>query len=458
MSTNVLLIGGGGREHAIAWKLRQSRRLGELTVAPGNAGIAQIADCVPLPVPNAHASADDIREYGAAVVVLARSRKIDLVVVAPDDPLAFGLVDMLEAAGITAFGPSKAAARIEASKSFAKDLMRRHGIPMGEVARFDNFEAARAYVESRPCEVVVKADGLFVGKGTVVPASREEAIAALRAMLVDGEMGAAGRTVVVEDMLTGREVSAHAFSDGKTVAHMPFSCDHKPVFDRNVGPNTGGMGVYSPPSWLDASTAGAIRHDVTETAVRAMAAEGTPFKGVLYPGIFVTADGSRVIEFNARFGDPEAEALLPRLESDLLEVMLAVVNGTLDRIDVRWSDDASVTVMLASGGYPGSYERGFPITGLDNVDGDVVVFHAGTTRDAGGGFVTNGGRVLGVTATAPTMAAAREKVYRNIKRIHFDGMHYRTDIGAGEASTASPSPLVGEAASRRVAAGDGVNN
>lgn len=458
MSTNVLLIGGGGREHAIAWKLRQSQRLGELTVAPGNAGIAQIADCVPLPVPNAHASDLDVREYGAAVVALARSRMIDLVIVAPDDPLAFGLVDILDAAGIAAFGPTKAAARIEASKSFAKDLMRRHGIPMGDVARFDDFGAARAYVESRPGEVVVKADGLFVGKGTVVPASRAEAIDVLRSMLVDGEMGAAGRTVVVEDMLVGRETSAMAFSDGKTVAHMPFSCDHKPVFNGNTGPNTGGMGVYSPPAWLEEAVATTIQREVTEAAVRAMAAEGTPFKGVMYPGLFVTADGPRVIEFNARFGDPEAEALLPRLESDLLDIMLAVVNGTLDRVDVRWRDDASVTVMLASGGYPGSYERGLPITGLDDVDRDIVVFHAGTKRDAGGGFVTNGGRVLAVTATAPTMVEARAKVYRNIERIHFDGMHYRTDIGASNAQTASPSPLVGEGASRRVAAGDGVNN
>ena len=432
MSTNVLLIGGGGREHAIAWKLRQSPRLGELIVAPGNAGIAQIAKCVALPVPSAHASDVDISEYGAAVIALARSRKIDLVVVAPDDPLAFGLVDVLEAAGISAFGPSKAAAQIEGSKAFAKDLMRRHDIPMGEVARFDNFEAARAYVESRPREVVVKADGLAVGKGTVVSASRDEAIAVLRSMLVDGEMGAAGRSVVVEDMLAGRETSAMAFSDGKTVAHMPFSCDHKPAFDGNIGPNTGGMGVYSPPAWLEESIAETIRRDVTEAAVRAMAAEGMPFKGILYPGIFVTSDGPRVIEFNARFGDPEAEALLPRLESDLLEIMLAVVNGTLDRVDVRWSDDASVTVMLASRGYPGSYERGLPISGLDDVDGDIVVFHAGTMRDASGGFVTNGGRVLAVTATAPTMAAARDKVYRNIERIHFDGMHYRTDIGASE--------------------------
>jgi phosphoribosylamine--glycine ligase len=449
MSTNVLLIGSGGREHAIAWKLRQSPLLGALTVAPGNAGIAQLADGAPLSIPKPYASADDVSAFGDAVLALARERSADLVVVAPDDPLALGLVDVIEAAGIAAFGPSKAAARIEASKSFAKDLMRRHGIPMGETARFDDFDAARAYVESRPADVVVKADGLAAGKGTFVPSSRHDAVDALRSLMVDGSLGAAGRTVVVEDMLVGPETSAHAFTDGKTIVHMPFSCDHKPVFDGNLGPNTGGMGVYSPPSWLPDATAGQIRRDVTEAAVLAMAASGTPFKGVLYPGLMITADGPRVIEFNARFGDPEAECLLPRLESDLLEILLAVANGTLDRIDVRWSDHASVTVMLASGGYPGPYETGKPIDGLDAVDADVTVFHAGTKRDASGRIVTNGGRVLGVTATAPTMAAAREKAYGNVERIRFEGMHHRTDIGAADVTADPPSPLVGEGTTGR---------
>jgi len=429
---NVLLIGSGGREHAIAWKLRQSPRPGSLTVAPGNGGIAQIAECVPLAIPKPYATAGEVAVFGEAVLAIARERHVELVVVAPDDPLALGLVDIVEAAGMRAFGPSKAAARIEASKAFAKDLMRRHGVPMGEAARFDEFEAARAYVESRACDVVVKADGLAAGKGTIVTGSHAEAVEALRALMVEGALGLAGRSIVIEDKLTGPETSAHAFSDGKTVAHMPFSCDHKPVFDGNRGPNTGGMGAYSPPSWLPEATAGQIRHDVTEAAVRAMASEGVPFKGVLYPGLMVTADGPRVIEFNARFGDPETQVLLPRLESDLLEIMLAVADGTLDRIDVRWSARAAVTVVLASGGYPGAYETGKVIDGLDDVDGDVIVFHAGTRRADDGRIVTSGGRVLAVTAVAETMAAAREKAYRNVERIRFEGMHYRRDIGASE--------------------------
>jgi phosphoribosylamine--glycine ligase len=429
---NVLLIGSGGREHAIAWKLRQSPHLEDLIVAPGNAGIATIAGCVPLAIPKPYATVGEVAAFGERVVALARERRAELVVVAPDDPLALGLVDIVDAAGIAAFGPTKAAARIEASKAFAKDLMRRHNIPMGASARFDDFAAARDYVESRGCDVVVKADGLAAGKGTIVPASRDEAIDALRALMLARQLGDAGRSVVIEDRLVGPETSAHAFSDGKTVVHMPFSCDHKPVFDGNRGPNTGGMGVYSPPSWLPDATADAIRRDVTEAAVRAMASDGVPFKGVLYPGLMVTAEGPRVIEYNARFGDPETECLLPLLRSDLLEIMLAVANGTLDRVDVRWSDDSSVTVMLASGGYPGSYETGRPIDGLDDVDPDVTVFHAGTKRDADGRFVTAGGRVLGVTATGKTMADARAKAYRNVERIHFEGMHYRRDIGASE--------------------------
>ena len=430
---DVLLIGSGAREHAIAWKLRQSPGLGALYAAPGNPGIAQIAETIPLSIPKAGAPQAQIDAFLDAAVRIAKERRVALVVVAPDDPLSFGLVDRVEAAGIAAYGPARAAAEIEWSKAFAKDLMRKYAIPMSASASFDDFAAARGYVESRTCNVVVKADGLAAGKGSVVTSSHAEAIETLCGMMVDGALGASGRRVVIEDVIEGWEVSAHAFTDGKTVAHMPFSCDHKPAFDGNRGPNTGGMGAYSPPSWLAPGTADEIRRSVTEEAVRAMAAEGRPFKGTLFPGLFITADGPRVIEFNARFGDPEAEALLPRLQSDLLEIMLACANGTLDRVDVRWSDDAVVTVMLASGGYPEAYETGKPIGGLDDVDDDVLIFHAGTKRTDDGRVVTDGGRVLAVTATAPTFAAAREKAYRNVARISFEGIHYRTDIGASEA-------------------------
>jgi len=372
-----------------------------------------------------------------AIVHACRRQRIDLVVIGNEDPLAAGLVDRLAVEGIAAFGPSRSAAEIEWSKVFAKEFMTRHGIPTAGFAVFDDIGHAGEYVREQGQAPVIKADGLARGKGVMVPATITEALDALTAIMEHRIFGDAGERVVVEDRLRGPEVSAHAFTDGRTVAHMPFSCDHKPVFDGNRGPNTGGMGAYSPAGWLGDAMAAAICSGITETAVHALAEEGRPYKGVLFPGIMVTDRGPVVIEFNSRFGDPEAEVLLPRLESDLLDVLWAVASNTLDQIDVRWSNDAAVGVVLASGGYPGKYETGLPIEGVGNLDEGVLVFHAGTARDKSGVLVTAGGRVLTVVATASSMEEARARVYRNIERIRFEGMHYRQDIGLTAVPTAN---------------------
>jgi phosphoribosylamine--glycine ligase len=422
---NVLLVGSGAREHAIAWKLRQSARLDDLYIAPGNAGTAELGT-------NLSLSDSDVD----ALVDGCRTQRIDLVVIGNEDPLAAGLVDRLAVEGIAAFGPSRAAAEIESSKVFAKELMARHAIPTAPFATFDNEHAARAHVQAQDGPLVVKADGLARGKGVIVADSEAEALEALDAVMVRREFDAAGDRVIVERRLSGREVSAHAFTDGQTVAHMPFACDHKPVFDGDRGPNTGGMGAYSPPGWLDEAMAQAIRSDVTEAAVRAMMAEGRPYRGVLYPGLMITDDGPMVLEFNCRFGDPEAQVLLPRLESDLLEVLWAVANNSLHEGELRWSGDACVAIVLASGGYPGQYETGFPVEGLSDLDPEVLVFQSGTRRQADGTLVTAGGRVLTVAATGRTLAEARERAYRNVERIRFEGMHYRRDIGAVQTAAA----------------------
>jgi phosphoribosylamine--glycine ligase len=424
---NVLIIGSGAREHALAWKLRQSPRLDDLFAAPGNPGTAALGA-------NLSIRDTDIE----ALVRACREHRIELVVVGNEDPLAAGLVDRLAVEGIAAFGPSRPAAEIESSKVFSKGLMARYGIPTAPFAVFDNASAARAFIESQAGPLVVKADGLARGKGVIVCDSTAEALAAVEAIMVRREFGASGDRVVIEERLSGREVSAHAFTDGRTVAHMPFACDHKPVYDHDRGPNTGGMGAYSPAAWLPEATAEQIRTQITEAAVRAMRAVGRPYRGVIYPGLIVTDDGPMVIEFNCRFGDPEAQVLLPRLESDLLEALWAVANKRLHDIELRWSNEACVAVVLASGGYPGSYETGLPIEGIDDVEPDVRVFHAGTQR-RGDALVTAGGRVLTVAATGVTMQAAREKAYRNVERIRFEGAHYRRDIGEPRAAAASTS-------------------
>ncbi|MDO8611645.1 MAG: phosphoribosylamine--glycine ligase [Dehalococcoidia bacterium] len=417
---NVLLVGSGAREHAIAWKLRQSPALTDLFVAPGNAGTATLGTNLPL-------NAADLEGLARA----ARENHCQLVVVGPEEPLARGLVDRLAVEGIAAFGPSRAAARIESSKAFAKELMQRHGIATARTAVFSNRTDARNYVEALSAAPVVKADGLAAGKGAIVCDTRAQALQAIDLMMgEEAAFGEAGRTVVIEERLEGREVSAHAFSDGRTTAAMPFSCDYKRALDGDEGLNTGGMGAYSPPGWLDGETAAAINRDVTLAAVAAMAAEGLPYRGVLYPGIMVTADGPRVLEFNCRLGDPEAQVLLPRLKTDLLEVCLAVVNNRLHELQIEWSEQACAGVVLASGGYPEEYATGFPIAGLGQVESDVLVFHAGTALTEDGGVVTSGGRVLTVAALGESLSEARAKVYRNVQRIHFSRRHYRSDIAA----------------------------
>ena len=415
---NVLLLGSGGREHAIAWRISQSPLLSKLWIAPGNAGTADLGENVSGMTPT---DPEAVRAYAEAI-------RADLVVVASDDPLAAGVVDAVQAAGIPAFGSTRAAAEIEWSKSFANDLLERAGIPTSASRSFEDPDAATAYVREMSGPVVVKADGLALGKGVTVCDNVDEAVAAIDAAMREGAFGASGSRVVIEERMFGRETGGHAFSDGVTVRHMPFSCDHKRIFDGNVGPNTGGMGVYSPPAWFTEETAETIRSAISERAIAAMAEIGRPFSGVLYPGVMVTETGPRVFEINARFGDPEAQVLLPRLRTDLLAILDACAHRRLADIEVEWDDRASVGVVMASEGYPGTSQTGRPIEGLADVDSDVQVFLAGAKRD-GSRLVTSGGRVLCVVAQADTMAEAQAKAYDNVARIHFEGAQYRRDIG-----------------------------
>lgn len=412
----LLIVGGGGREHAIAWKFSQSPQVDTLYCAPGNAGIAQIATCVPI-------KATDLD----AMVRFAVTEAIDLVFVAPDDPLALGMVDALQQAGIRAFGPSRAAARIEASKSFAKDLMRRYQIPTADYAVFDSVEPALAHLNSCDLPIVIKADGLALGKGVIIAQTQLEAEQAVRDMLEGNAFGQAGSRVVIESFLTGPELTVLAFADGQTVVPMVSSRDHKRAFDHDQGPNTGGMGTIAPGARLSAQDQERMLTTIFQPTIDAMAAEGCPFKGVIYFGLMLTPSGPKVIEYNARFGDPEAQVVLPLLETDLVDICLAVLDGRLDQIDIRWQDRNACCVVLASGGYPGAYETGYPISGLDSVT-ESLVFHAGTRQD-GATIVTAGGRVLGVTAVSDTLEGAISQAYQDVARIHFDKVHYRRDIG-----------------------------
>jgi len=418
----ILVIGGGAREHTLVWKLNQSPKVKEIYVAPGNAGTGLIAQ-------NLDVGATDLE----ALAQIAQEKSIDLAVVGPEAPLAQGIVDLFEKRRIPCFGPTGEATKIESSKVFAKELMQKYGIPCARSRSFSLFEEARTYLQAQQPPIVVKADGLAAGKGSIVAQSQEEALTALSDIMEKRVFGSAGDQVLIEECLEGKEVSLLAFTDGKTVIPMVPACDYKRAFDGDQGPNTGGMGSYSPPSFFDEVMINRVRDTILEPAVKAMAKEGKPFKGVLYAGLIMTAEGPKALEFNARFGDPENQVMIPRLKSDLLEVMLAVIDGTLDRTKVEWSNEACVGVVMASGGYPGSYTTGFPIEGCDEVDNDILVFHAGT-KAKGGTIYTDGGRVLTVAAMGKTIAEARSRVYLNLPRIRFEGCHYRTDIAAREES------------------------
>ncbi len=413
----VLVIGGGGREHAVCMSLAKSPKVDKIWCAPGNGGIASIAECVDI-------KATDID----GVVKFSRENKPDLVVVTPDDPLALGMVDALEAEGIRAFGPRKNAAIIEGSKSFAKDLMQKYGIPTAGYAVFEDSAKAIAYIKEQGAPIVIKADGLALGKGVTVAMTEEDAIAAVRDAIDGGRFGGAGARVVIEEYLTGPEVSVLAFVDGEHLSTMPSAQDHKRAYDDDEGPNTGGMGAFSPSRFYTDDIAETCMNTIFAPTVAAMKQEGRPFSGVLYFGLMLTQKGPKVIEYNARFGDPETQAVLCRLESDLYDIMNAVIDGKLDEMDIKWADNAACCVVMASGGYPLAYEKGKEITGMEDVT-DSIVFHAGTALTADGKIVTNGGRVLGVTATAPTLDEAIAKSYADVEKIHFEKAHYRHDIG-----------------------------
>jgi phosphoribosylamine---glycine ligase len=415
---NVLLLGSGGREHALAWKLAASPHLGTLYCAPGNAGIAEVAQCVAM----------DIADH-EAVAGFCRANDIGFVVVGPETPLVAGIVDDLARAGIRAFGPTKAAARLEGSKGFMKDVCARYGIPTAGCARFADLDAALAHLRTRAIPVVVKADGLAAGKGVTVAATRSQAEAAVRDIL-SGRFGAAGAEVLIEDCLVGEEVSFFALCDGRTAVALASAGDHKRAFDGDTGPNTGGMGAFSPAPALSDETSVQVMRDIIEPTLAAMTDLGAPFTGILYAGLMLTEQGPSLLEYNVRFGDPECQVLMVRLEDDLLALLLAAVEGTLDKISLRWRPDPAVTVVMAAHGYPGAYETGGVITGLEaagQVPG-VEIFHAGTRSD-GERLLAHGGRVLNVTATGATMAEAQARAYQAVDRIGWSGGFCRRDIG-----------------------------
>ena len=415
----VLIVGGGGREHAIAYCVAKSSKVEKMYCAPGNAGIAELAECVPI----------GAMEFDK-LVTFAKEKEIDLAIVGMDDPLVGGLIDEFEKAGIRAFGPRKNAAILEGSKAFSKDLMKKYDIPTAAYENFDNADEALAYLKTAKFPIVLKADGLALGKGVLICNTLEEAKAGVKEIMLDKKFGASGNTMVVEEFMTGREVSVLSFVDGKTIKTMTSAQDHKRAKDGDQGLNTGGMGTFSPSPFYTKEVDEFCRKYVYQKTVDAMAAEGREFKGIIFFGLMLTEDGPKVLEYNARFGDPEAQVVLPRMKNDLIDVIEACIDGTLDQVDLQFEDNAAVCVVLASDGYPVAYEKGLPITGLDEFKKHegYYCFHAGTKFD-GDQIVTNGGRVLGVTAKGATLKEARANAYKATEWVKFDNKYMRHDIG-----------------------------
>ena len=423
----VLDVGGGGREHALVWKVSQSPKVTKIYAAPGNAGIAQLAECAPI-------KAEDIQ----GLLSFARSNAVDLTIVGPEGPLSMGIVDEFTKEGLRIFGPSGKAAEIEASKRFSKDLMKKYHIPTAEYGVFTDKAAAEAYVREKGVPIVVKADGLASGKGVVVAETADEALKALDLIMSQKAFGTAGDRVVIEECLKGEEASFMAFTDGKAVVPMASSQDHKRVFDGDKGPNTGGMGAYSPAPVVSKKLERKIMEEIMVPTVQAMEKEGRLFKGVMYAGVMIHDGKAKVLEFNARFGDPETQPIMARLDTDLIDIIEAILAGKLSKMDIKWKPESAVCVVMASGGYPGNYAKGREITGLEKAAGhkNVLVFHSGTSLK-NGKFITDGGRVLGVTGLGSVIAAAIDNAYAGVREISFEGAHYRRDIGARALETGS---------------------
>ncbi|MGD8191805.1 phosphoribosylamine--glycine ligase [Brevibacillus ginsengisoli] len=414
---NVLVIGGGGREHTIAWKLSQSPKVDKIYCAPGNGGTAELGRNVNVAVSDFAGLAQFVKDEG-----------IDLTIVGPEDPLLAGIVDFFEARGLAIFGVNALAAKVEGSKSFAKSIMKRYSIPTARYESFIDYESALAYVREQGAPIVVKADGLAAGKGVIVAQTLEEAENALHSIMQDGAFGQAGSRVVVEEFMSGEELTLMAFVDGETVKPMITAQDHKAVFDGDRGPNTGGMGTYAPVPHMSQELVNEIVEMIVKPMAKAMVSEGIVFRGILYTGLMITSEGPKVVEFNARFGDPETQVILPLLETDLVDICLATIKGELASVDVQWSDKSALCVVMAAPGYPGDYPKGAMINGLPKPNKETIVFHAGTQLTMEG-TVTNGGRVLGVTGVSDTLEQAQEVAYKQVASISFEGAHYRKDIG-----------------------------